>query len=311
MHLLKIDGLEARIGEGTNERILLKDISFGVSPGEFIAIIGESGAGKTTLLRAITDLFPRGAGIRIGGKVLFQGKNLLKEIDHEAQQIRYDSRIRYVFQEPSMAFNPVLRIRPQVEYLLGKDQFREDAFSSCLDKLGIEHPLRTLQQYPHQLSVGILQRISIALALSGSPALILADEPLSAIDAIHRNRIVSILLEQCSSRGIALLFATHDLDAARLHAQTTFVLYKGRIVEKSTSMELFSDPRHPYSKALLSHSRDYNLEEDRRGQADRRTSGAGCVYYSRCSIALPSCREQEPEVVTLTKDHEVRCPCSR
>ncbi|HUL43709.1 MAG TPA: ABC transporter ATP-binding protein [Bacteroidota bacterium] len=311
MQLVQVENLEVRADGGMKERILLKDISFDIATGERIAIVGESGAGKTTLLRAMTNLFPSGTGMKTSGRIFIGGKNLLDATKLLPRQARQTSGIRYIFQEPAHAFNPVLRIRSQIRYLLAEDHYNEDAFLHLLAEVGIEHPLRTIRQYPHQVSVGMLQRIIIALALSGSPALLLADEPLSAIDAIHRNRIMSILLEQCASRDIALLFATHDLRIARDHSQVTLVLYGGRLVEKSLSEELFSNPLHPYSKALLSRASDHSSPADRTVQTDRCTIGTGCTYYSRCPISSPSCKDEEPGAVILNATHEVRCPYSK
>jgi ABC-type glutathione transport system ATPase component len=252
-NLLEVEGFSVGIADGDVMRPLIEDISFTLAGGEILGIVGESGSGKTTMARGLTNLFPPGGPVRLSGSVRFEGRELLRT-----------SSIRYVFQEPASALNPALRIGTQFRILQSPagsapgDRLASTAVE-VLRRAGVKDPAGILASYPHQLSVGTLQRILISMALLGSPKLLIADEPTSAVDATHRRLLLELLAEECRTSGMGMILTAHDLSVARSYADTVAVFYAGRIVEISPKEEFFKHPRHPYSSALLSGHRDRGL----------------------------------------------------
>ena len=315
MYLLELENVSVKL-ENCYGKVatLLHNLSFGIQRGEIIAVVGESGSGKTTLLRAITALTSPESNISIGGRVVFEGEDIVFADPQRLQHLR-EGPIRYIFQEPALAFNPLSRIRSQVQSLTGKDRYDEKIFISHLIALGLKEPEAALQSYPYQLSTGMLQRISIALALLNSPALILADEPTNAIDVIHRSAILQMLQQSCRDKNASVLLATHDLHIAERYADTVIVLYAGRIVEQSPAAVFFKQPLHPYSRFLLDKTPPENIDLFTAEDAVRQTQGnystQGCRFQSYCPIVQDICRKEEPELVPLTQNRKVRCPFSK
>jgi oligopeptide/dipeptide ABC transporter ATP-binding protein len=315
VHLLELEHVsitaEHSPGEGAR---LLHDVSLGIQQGEIGAIVGESGSGKTTLLRAISVLSSRGNGISIEGRILFDGEEITAADPHRLQRLRRQS-IRYIFQEPAMVFNPLSRMGSQIQMLTGRDRYDEELLLSDLRELGLEEPGEVLRSYPHQLSPGMAQRITIAVALLNSPALVLADEPTSATDIIHRTLILRLLREQCRTRKMGVLLATHDLRIAERFADSIIVLYAGRIVEQSPARTFFETPLHPYSQLLLDRMPAApdgilpGVEEKRQMRGNG--SPCGCSFQSSCPIVQDRCRREEPELISPTPDRKVRCLFSK
>ncbi|MBI1804108.1 MAG: ABC transporter ATP-binding protein [Ignavibacteriae bacterium] len=319
MSLLELRNVSVKRVIDQNARFLNKGVSLSVDRGEVVAIVGESGSGKTTLLRSIPQLLPFNAGMVTEGSIEFQGENILRMSQKRLQMLRQNT-VRSIFQEPGIVFNPVSRISTQVGILIASfGNSGKQEFSDCLIELGMDKPDEVLRSYPHQMSVGMLQRISIALAVASHPALILADEPTSAIDAIHRSRALRLLANHSKIFGAALLLTTHDLCVARKYADVVIVMYGGRVIERSSSKEFFLRPRHPYSKILLANE---HFDPGARRNlhfpstiaetfAEGEVKMKGCDYWKRCSIAHDSCSENEPELLPVDENHEVRCPFSK
>jgi peptide/nickel transport system ATP-binding protein len=298
---------------------LLHDVNLSINKGEVIAIIGESGSGKTTLTRALTNLFPFQSNISVSGKVDFEGIELLSLHEKDKRAFRSGS-IRYVFQESGQALNRTFRIRSQVKLLIStlansSKEFEESClqmFSESLAAMGIRDTAHVLHSYPHQLSIGMLQRVMIALSITGHPKLLIADEPTSAVDASLRYQIFDFLLTQNKSQKTALLFTTHDLRIARKYADRIVVLYAGRIVESATKEQFFSKPFHPYSKILLNASEvsEYTFDNTDLPSNRLTTTGEsnnGCTFHPRCPLVQDNCKTAEPLLTTIEQRREVRC----
>jgi len=280
--LLRIEGLNVAATGVSSPRELLHDVSFTIEAGGITAIIGESGSGKTILTRALTNLFPS-KNIRVEGTVTFDGSNLLALRDRQLRTIRRTS-IRYVFQEPASSLNPLLLLQLQASQALSEQDGRQhysEIAALCL-QMGVAEPARAMAAYPHQLSVGTLQRAIIAMGMLGHPKLIIADEPTSAIDASQRFQILDLFYKQCRTRGMALLLTTHDVEIARRYADTMIVLHSGRIVECAPADAFFRNPLHGKSAALLS---DVQLMAGREAglHAGRITD---CARASGCPVPL-------------------------
>jgi len=301
---------------------LLHDVSFSVNEGEVIAIVGESGSGKTTLLKALTHLFPYQTDIFVRGRVCFNGTNILALDDAALKGVRRSS-IRYVFQEPGSVLNPALRIQAQIhlfdsvdpskDHETERDSAGRDSRASYFAEMGIEDLTHVLRSFPHELSVGMLQRLSIAIAISARPKLLLCDEPTSAVDLIARHQILDLLCTFCRSHRMALIMTTHDLGVARTYADRIIVLYAGRIVEEATNAKFFENPLHPYSKVLLgSMSTSDCLLEDNHVPREipvwTTEEIHGCKFHMRCAIATRECASEEPKIMEIENGRRVRCP---
>jgi oligopeptide/dipeptide ABC transporter ATP-binding protein len=295
---------------------LLHDISFSIQTGEIVAVIGESGSGKTLLTRSMTRLFPGREDFRVEGSVNFLGENIFDMGEDKLRNLRKSS-IRYVFQDPAQALNPALTLGSQVGLMEdGRAEGRivsiESQFIENISALGISEPRDVLRKYPHQLSVGMAQRSLVAAALLGSPKLLIADEPTSAIDPAMRRRILEVLALRCREREMSLLLTTHDLDVAKEYADRVIVLYAGRVVESSAKAEFFSRPLHPYAQALLaSWPRAVLALKDVQAIPGEPVHAGqlpgGCTFHPRCPRVKEECKAGEPALSTVENDRMVRC----
>ena len=249
--LLSVEGLHVRIGPVH----AVRGLSFELERGRTIGIVGESGCGKTMTALAVMGLLPEGAR-RQAGRLALDGADLLGLTEREAAGLR-GRRMAMVFQDPMSALNPVFTVGDQLEEAWlehNRGGRRSDARGralALLERVGVNHPSDRLRQYPHELSGGIAQRVMIAMALMCGPALLVADEPTTALDVTVQAQILKLLKDLQAKIGMAMLFITHDLNVVRRIADDVIVMQQGRIVEAGRTAELFADPRHPYTKALL------------------------------------------------------------
>ncbi len=228
---------------------IVSEVSAHLSAGRTMAIVGESGSGKSTILRALTRILPQ--ELTASGRVTFHSFDLLNCSYNELRKIRRNE-IRYIFQEPHLSLNPIWTIARQLSVSHRDGNATADAMRSILRETGLEDPDRVMGLYPHQMSIGMAQRVMIAMALLPSPSLIIADEPTSAVDVFLRMQLMEMVTSHLRKRGGALLFVTHDLQMARRFADNIAVLRAGRIVESADPASLFSSPRHPYTQELIS-----------------------------------------------------------
>lgn len=283
----------------------IENVSFSIFPATTFVLLGESGSGKTILSRSLTGLLNGSA--RITGSVLFDGIELLTAGDDVLRQVRKNG-IRYVFQDPVQALNPLSKIETQLRIAGGTGNRRD--LSRLLDSVGLPEARDILKLYPHQLSVGMAQRVMLAMAMAASPKLLIADEPTSAVDVSLRHRLLETMLRLRTERGLAMLLITHDLDIARRCGDHVAVLYEGRIVESAPAAEFFRDPQHPYSRMLVGLRELERAESVDPGQiaVDQRTGArARCRFSHRCPSARPRCSEEEPEMESSGHKREVRC----
>jgi oligopeptide/dipeptide ABC transporter ATP-binding protein len=292
-------------------------ISYSVRPGETIALVGESGCGKSVSALSVMRLVSAPAGRIIGGQVLFQGRDLLA-LDEESMRHIRGREIAMIFQEPMTSLNPVLSIGRQLtepfEIHLGMppEQARQQAVD-LLATVGIPDPGRRLTQYPHQFSGGMRQRMMIAMALACNPALVLADEPTTALDVTIQAQILELMKDLSRQRGIAVVLITHNLGVVARYADRVNVMYAGKLVEQGSARDVYSDPRHPYTIGLLRSVP--RLDEPRKatlhpigGQPpDLMHLPPGCAFALRCPYAIDRCQAEVPPLMPVTADHLSAC----
>jgi oligopeptide/dipeptide ABC transporter ATP-binding protein len=292
-------------------------VSYEVKKGETVCLVGESGCGKTVSALAIMRILPTPPGKIMGGKILFDGQNLL-DLDEEKMQKIRGRRIAMIFQEPMTSLNPVFTIGDQIgETILVHEEIdREDVQQRCIQLLrdvGIPSPEQRLNDYPHQLSGGQRQRVMIAMALACNPDLVIADEPTTALDVTIQAQILSLFRELKRSRDMSVLYITHDLGVVSKIADRIYVMYAGGIAEQGRTSHIFREPRHPYTQALLA-----SLPSRRkRGQKLHSIPGtvpnpaykpAGCPFHPRCPYAIDPCRSLYPALCDYGGGHLSRCP---
>ena len=237
----------------------VEDLSFDIAEGETVAIVGESGSGKSTAALALLRLIPDPPGRIVGGQVMFEGRDLTKLSDAEIRRVR-GRAISMIFQDPMMALNPVYTIGRQIQEVLALhlDMSREDAMTRAIELLrlvGVPAPEERVGQYPHNLSGGMRQRTMIAMALACKPRLLIADEPTTALDVTVQAQVLELIGALKQQLGMSVLLITHDLGVVAETAQRVIVMYGGRKVEESPVEDIFQNPRHAYTRALLAISR--------------------------------------------------------
>jgi len=309
--LLEIRGLTAQLPVEGELQTVLHDVSLRIAAGEALGLVGESGAGKSMTARAIGRLLPRGA--KTNGSVLFDGRDVLGLGGSDLRG--YREEVAMVFQDPRAHVNPVRRIGDfMTETLRLNGVARAEAVAraaQALRDVGIDDGERRLAQYPHGLSGGLLQRVTIATMLLGRPRLVLADEPTTALDVTTQAEVMAILDELRRERGLALLFITHDLDLAAAVCDRTAVMHAGQIVETNAADLLDPDPLHPYTAALAGAGPDIAVRAHRLAAIPGRPVSAfeapsGCAFAPRCALAQDACRAARPPLEPLDGG-EVRC----
>ncbi len=291
------------------------DISFSLEKGEILAIVGESGSGKSVTSLSIMRLLQE-PGRTAGGEILFKGEDLLKKSKTEMQAVRGD-QISMIFQEPMTSLNPVYRIKDQImesimtHMKLSKKEALERTIH-MLDIVGIPSPKERANDYPHQMSGGMRQRVMTAMALACRPELLIADEPTTALDVTIQAQILDLLYHMREKFNMAVLLITHDLGVVSEAADRVIVMYCGKIVEEAEVKSLFANPMHPYTLGLL-HSIPRLEDESEeplymiKGMVpDPLHMPQGCPFSDRCDRCMERCREEMPELIE--KDgHKVRC----
>jgi oligopeptide/dipeptide ABC transporter ATP-binding protein len=296
-------------------------VSWDVRQGETVALVGESGCGKSVSALSVMRLVAAPAGRIVAGQILFKGRDLLQLSDAAMRDVR-GREIGMIFQEPMTSLNPVLSIGRQVtetmEVHLGLTaaQSRVRA-AELLTLVGIADPERRLGQYPHQFSGGMRQRIMIAMALACDPALVLADEPTTALDVTIQAQILELLKDLSRRLGVAMLMITHNLGVVARYADRVNVMYAGRIVERGSAREIYAAPRHPYTLGLLRSVP--RLDEPRRARLapipgqppDLTRLPPGCAFAPRCSFVQERCRAERPDLEAVDGAHVSACWVAR
>ncbi|HZT65097.1 MAG TPA: ABC transporter ATP-binding protein [Acidimicrobiales bacterium] len=279
-------------------------VSLGVEPGRCLGVVGESGSGKTVLLRSIVGLLPRRAIASTGGTVCFEGLELAGAPPAVIRDVR-GRRIGMVFQDPMTSLNPVMRVGTQLtdgmrHHLgVGRQEARRRA-RALLEAVGIPDPERRLRDYPHQLSGGMRQRVTIAIALACDPSLLLADEPTTALDVTVQSQILRLLGRLRRQRNMAVILVTHDMGVVAGSTDDLAVMYAGKVVEQGPTATVFSATRHPYTRALLEAIPRADARPGERlatipGQPPSLVDPpSGCRFAPRCPRAADRCRAEEP-----------------
>ncbi|HWK45872.1 MAG TPA: ABC transporter ATP-binding protein [Stellaceae bacterium] len=313
--LVSVEGLT--VGFTAREGIVqaVNGVDFTLERGAVMAILGESGSGKSVTLRALMRLLPP-ARTRIGGRVTIAGHDVLT-LDQAALSAIRGPVVSMIFQEPMLAFDPVFTIGQQIGEAvirhegIGAKAARQRAFD-LFDRVQIPLPARRLDAYPHELSGGMRQRAMIALALACRPALLLADEPTTALDATVQIQILLLLRDLQRELGMAVIFVTHDMGVATEIADSIAVMYAGRIVEQGAVRDVLRRPLHPYTRGLLNST----VQGSSRGQRLETIPGSppglialpsGCSFAPRCRHAMAACLTAAPRAVEATPGHVARC----
>jgi oligopeptide/dipeptide ABC transporter ATP-binding protein len=302
--LLDVRNLHTEFRTGAGLVRAVDGVSYTVDPGETVAIVGESGSGKSVGAMSILRLIPDPPGRITEGQILFDGRDLLRLSPDEMRAVR-GSEIGMVFQEPMTSLNPVLTIGRQMTETLqqhrGADRAAADRRAiELLSLVGIADPKRRLGQYPHQLSGGMRQRIMIAIALTCEPRLIIADEPTTALDVTIQAQILELMTGLTRRLNVALIIITHNLGVVARYAKRVNVMYAGRIVESGSAAEVYHDPRHPYTIALLrsvprlDRPRQARLDPVDGQPPDLTRLDGGCAFRPRCRFAVAACAEARP-----------------
>jgi peptide/nickel transport system ATP-binding protein len=296
------------------------DVSFEVRRGETLAIVGESGCGKSVSALSIMRLVPDPPGRIVGGTVLLEGTDLLALNEARMRQIR-GNRISMIFQEPMTSLNPVMRIGDQIAEAvrLHRSMTAKETWDKAVEMLRlvrIPEPARRAQEYPHQLSGGMRQRAMIAMALACRPALLIADEPTTALDVTIQAQILTLVLDLQKELGMGLILITHDLGVVAQTAQRVIVMYAGKKVEEADVETLFESPRHPYTRGLMASipavlnsgaKTDARLAEIPGTVPSLTGLPPGCAFAPRCSLAIPRCRQEYPPLQDWGGGHFAAC----
>jgi len=314
--LLQVKGLKTYFDTRRGAVKAVDGISYNVDNGEIVALVGESGCGKTVSALSLLRLIPEPPG-NISGEALFDGVDLLKMDKEEMRKIR-GRRMAVVFQEPMTSLNPVFSIGRQlgegmlVHHMVDQKGI-EEANISLMEKVGIPGGKHRLGQYPGQFSGGMRQRVMMAMALSCTPNLIIADEPTTAVDVTIQAQLLELLGSVIKQSGSAVLLITHNLGIVAKYANRVNVMYAGRIVEQAPIDEIFYNPQHPYTKDLLGcvprldeteHTKLTTIQGQPPDLIDR---PPGCAYHPRCSQARPECEREWPQLIPISDTHFVAC----
>ena len=313
--LLSISDLHTSFKGQQDIALAVNGVCLSIDNGCTVALVGESGSGKSMTALSVMRLVPPPGRIT-SGSICLEGANLLNLTDNEMREIR-GRRISMVFQEPMTSLNPVLRIGDQVSepFILHRKLSRRDATDRSIEilhQVGIPSAGDRMRDYPHQLSGGMRQRVMIAMALACNPALLIADEPTTALDVTIQAQILELIdtFKRTSNMGILLI--THDLGIVAERSDYTYVMYAGRVLEKATTRELFNNPHHPYTLALLASLPQNSVPGTPlttiRGQAPSLHSILpGCGFCDRCPIVQPTCRHELPPMREVAPGHNLRC----
>lgn len=314
-HALEVKNLVVDFVSESRSVTALRNISFHIDEGESVGMVGESGCGKSLTALSVMRLIPSPPGRITSGSVMFDGSDLLKKSEKEMRAIR-GNRISMIFQEPMTSLNPVFTIGDQIAEVvrlhLRKDRKESMALAEeMLARVGIADARRRLNEYPHELSGGLRQRVMIAMALLCKPGILVADEPTTALDVTIQAQIMDLLNSLKAELGTSVLMITHDLGVIAESSSRVLVMYAGSIVEEAPVVELFAHPAHPYTVGLLASL-------PRMGQCSRLSTipgvvpdlselGQGCAFRPRCPYAKGRCATERPELRSIADGHRAAC----
>jgi peptide/nickel transport system ATP-binding protein len=314
--LLEIKNLKTYFKTDDGIAKAVDGVSYSIDKNETLGLVGESGCGKSVTALSIMRLIPQPPGIYAGGEILFDGKDLLKLSEEEMRKIR-GNRISMIFQEPMTSLNPVYTCGSQIAEAielhqnLSKKEAREKAIE-MLNLVGIPSPAQRFDEYPHQLSGGMRQRVMIAMALSCNPAFLLADEPTTALDVTVQAQILELIKKLQQELGMGVIMITHDLGVIAEVSDNVAVMYASKIVEYGSAVQIFENPLHPYTQGLMKsiprigvHAERLNVIE---GSVPPPTHfPKGCHFCTRCEFADERCWNEKPDLIEYEAGHTAAC----
>lgn len=291
-------------------------VSFTINKGETLGLVGESGCGKSVSSLSIMRLIPHPPGKIVGGEIYFEGKNLLKLDDKEIRKMR-GKKISMIFQEPMTSLDPVFTIGHEIGEVIQLHQgsSKEEARKKSIEILkvvGIPDVEKRIDNYPHELSGGMRQRVMIAMALSCNPTLLIADEPTTALDVTIQAQILRLINDLKDKFGASVMLITHDLGVIAEMCDNVAVMYAGNIVEYTDVYTLFNNPLHPYTKGLNKSMPRMNVEAEHLDVIPGMVPNlldlpSGCPFHPRCDLSFKKCVEEMPELIEIENSHLVRC----
>ncbi|WP_342545958.1 ABC transporter ATP-binding protein [Lysinibacillus sp. FSL K6-4013] len=293
------------------------DVSFSVKSGQIIGVVGESGCGKSVMSLSVMQLLPKGIGKITGGEIKFEGKNIENYSSDDMNKIR-GKDISMIFQEPMTSLNPVFTIGSQIqEIILNHSKIsKAEAKSKAIDLLkqvGIPRADQIVDEYPHQLSGGMRQRVMIAIAIACQPKLLIADEPTTALDVTVQAQILDLLKTIQAKNDMSIVLITHDLGVVAEMCDEVIIMYAGKIVERTNVDNLFHNPQHPYTKLLMASIPRIDEEVEKLTTIQgivpslKNMPQIGCRFVDRCPSAMPDCSKVTPQLSFIDDGHEVSC----
>ena len=314
--LLEIKNLKTHFftHEGTVKAV--DGVSFKINQGETLGIVGESGSGKSVTALSVMRLIPHPPGKIVGGEIYFEGKDLLKLDDKEIRKMR-GKKISMIFQEPMTSLDPVFTIGHEIGEViqlhqgLNKEEVRKKSME-ILKIVGMPDVEKRIDNYPHELSGGMRQRVMIAMALSCNPTLLIADEPTTALDVTIQAQILRLINDLKDKFGASVMLITHDLGVIAEMCDNVAVMYAGNIVEYTDVYTLFNNPLHPYTKGLNKSMPRMNVEAEHLDAIPGTVPNlldlpSGCPFHPRCNLSFKKCVEEMPELIEIENSHLVRC----
>lgn len=316
--ILEVNNLVTQFKTDAGMITAVNDISFDVFKGRTLGIVGESGSGKSVTALSIMRLIPTPPGNITGGEIIFNSEDILKKKSSQMRNIR-GNKISMIFQEPMTSLNPVFTVGNQIREViklhqqLPKSEIENKAIE-MLRLVGIPEPQKRINEYPHQLSGGMRQRVMIAIALACEPSLLIADEPTTALDVTIQAQILELMNKLQAELGMGIILITHDLGVVAEVCHDVAVMYCGRIVEQGDVHQIFSNPQHPYTEGLLRSIP--SIEPQQKNQRLETIPGVvpplsklppGCSFQNRCPLAQDVCRENQPQLKEISNNHLISC----
>lgn len=316
--LLEVEDLHTTFSSLSKKVHAVRGVSFHLEKGETLGIVGESGCGKSVMAKSITRLLPLISSKIEKGKILYKGENILLKNEREMRKIR-GKEIGMIFQDPMTSLNPTMRIGNQIieGYVLHHPHVpRQEAALRALElleRVGIPEAESRMNQYPHELSGGMRQRVMIAIAMISAPTVLIADEPTTALDVTIQAQILELLREIQQKEQMSIMLITHDLSIIASFCDRVIVMYAGEVVESASVEELFVAPKHPYTRRLLNSIPRLDLPPKRHlysihgSPPDLSCKLKGCSFHARCPHAMHICRDGKPKTFTISPGHDVSC----
>ena len=315
-HVLDVEGLQVSFDTDSGPAEAVRGVSFHLEEGETLAVVGESGSGKSVTAQSITALLPKPTGKITGGSIRFRGEELTTRSNKQMRLIR-GGGIAMVFQDPMTSLNPTMTIGRQIIEVitqhcgLRRKQAKQRAIE-ILTLVRLSNPDKRLEQYPHQLSGGMRQRVAIAIALAGEPKVLIADEPTTALDVTIQSQILDLLRDVQAKTGTSIIMITHDLGVVANIADRVAVMYGGKIIETGSVDAIFYSPRHPYTWGLLASMPHLAVKSGELASIPGTPPSAidppkGCPFTARCPYAMNICEEEMPSSTALTVSHVSAC----